>query len=79
LTINFVKTENYSKSFSFYQRGFFGVDNIGRPIFVEKIGSIDVDKCLNLVSEDEFWIYIYYHYETLLKHKFLSCSALYDR
>ena len=43
------------KSFEYYPRGFFGVDKIGRPIFVERNGSIEVEKLLNLVQEDELW------------------------
>ena len=79
LSLTFIKSDKYLKSFEYYPRGFFGVDKIGRPIFIERNGSIEVDKLLNLVQEEELWTFIYYHYETTIKHKFLSCSALYDR
>lgn len=60
---NFVKTDIYIKTFEYYPRGFFGVDKIGRPIYVERNGMIEVDKLLGLLPEEELWQFIYYHFE----------------
>ena len=63
LMTNFVKTDIYNKTFEYYPRGFFGVDKIGRPIYVERNGAIEVDKLLGLLPEEDLWDFIYFHFE----------------
>jgi hypothetical protein len=36
-----------------YARGFFGVDKIGRPLYVDKAGYVKADKLLQKVSYEE--------------------------
>lgn len=59
-----------------YQRGHCGIDDMGRPLFVERTGLINIDKVFELVPDEDYWRYIYQSYEILLKRNFLACSLL---
>jgi hypothetical protein len=62
-----------------YQRGYTGVDNIGRPIFCDCLGKIDAATLISEIGEEGLWNYFYWTFEVLLKHYLLACSDLYDR
>ena len=36
-----------------YAHAFFGVDKIGRPFYVDKAGSVHIDRLLKVVDEDK--------------------------
>ena len=57
----------------------FGCDKIGRPIFINRIGLVDVPNLFKAITEERFWALIIYIHEHLLKHKLLACSELFDR
>lgn len=69
----------YNESYKYYPRGYFGVDKIGRPIYVDRIGGIKVDKLFQTVPEPKMFRGLYYAVEHCLKHRFLACSAVFDR
>ena len=52
---------------------------MGRPIFIDRMGSIKVDKLLDVVSEEWCFRSLYYLFELSYKWRFLSCSAVFDR
>ena len=62
-----------------YPRGYYGVDKIGRPIYIDCSGRLSVTGVLQNTTEERFWMDMYMSYERLLKLQFLSCSVLYDR
>ena len=62
-----------------YQNNFFGVDKIGRPFYVDRIGTVRVERLLKIVSEESLWKAYSRMYELIMKHKFLACSDLFDR
>lgn len=39
----------------FYPFGFFGVDKIGRPVFVDRLGSLNVEKLFKVTTEERLW------------------------
>lgn len=62
-----------------HQHGFFGVDKIGRPIYVNRIGTVRSEKLLKVIEEDRLFLYEAYMFELGMKHRMLACSHLYDR
>lgn len=70
---------NYQESYAFYPRGYVGVDKIGRPVYCDRIGPIRVDKLFQVVTEEKMFRGLYYTFEHCLKHRFLACSAVFDR
>lgn len=80
--------ENILTSFKFdeaeavmneYSRAFFGVDKIGRPLYVDKAGYVLVDQLFKITTEERVTKDVIRLYEDLLKVKFLACSDLHDR
>ena len=76
---NFDKHPKWEQALECYSRGWYGVDKIGRPIYVDRIGAIKVDKLLEAVGEEWIARSFYYVYEYMMKVRFLSCSAVFDR
>lgn len=62
-----------------YQNGFFGVDKIGRPLYIDKAGYVHVDRLLALMDAEKLRQGVIYCFEHMLKFKLYACSELYDR
>ena len=43
-----LKPEDYEVVYKNYQRGFMGVDKIGRPMFIDKIGTMNINEILKM-------------------------------
>ena len=50
-----------------YPKGYYGVDKIGRPIYIDCSGRLNVTEVLKHTTEERFWINQYMRYERLLK------------
>jgi hypothetical protein len=73
-----LKREDFERLFQYYERGFSGVDKVGRPIFIDRLGMVKADMLVieeNMKLANEMFLW---GYEQIIKHKFLACSALYD-
>ena len=55
-TIMSYKFERKKEMFPFYPRGYIGVDKIGRPVYMERCGSINATKCFEIASDEEFFM-----------------------
>ena len=75
-TFDFPEQEEVLK---YYMKGYFGVDKIGRPLYVDRSGLIKVDKLMQVSTEERVLRSYMQSYEEMIKHKFMACSALYDR
>ena len=62
-----------------YAHGFFGVDKIGRPIYIDKAGCTEVKKLLAKATLDDCIKKSVHMYENMMKTKFYACSHLFDR
>jgi len=49
------KFERKQEMYPFYPRGYIGVDKIGRPVYMERCGSINATKCFEIASDEEFF------------------------
>ncbi|XP_050942437.1 phosphatidylinositol/phosphatidylcholine transfer protein SFH11 isoform X3 [Cucumis melo] len=77
------KTDTISKDFKFeekeevkkcYPHGFHGVDKYGRPIYIERIGMVDLNKLLQATTLERFVKYHVSEQEKTLSIRYPSCS-----
>ena len=59
-----------------YPHGYHGVDNTGRPIYIERIGLLDVPKLFALTTEERMIRHYIQEYEIMMKLRFPACSVV---
>lgn len=62
--------------FPYYPRGYFGVDKIGRPVYIERSGFINPTEIWKLIDEENLWRSYYQSYEVLNKLHYMACSQV---
>ena len=55
-------------------KGFYGVDKIGRPLFIDLSGRTDVNGMFKDLNDEQIFQGVAYEFEKLLKLRFMSCS-----
>lgn len=69
--------EKKNEVMQYYPKGYCGIDKIGRPIYIEKSGSIKATKFWEVVDNpDDLWRYYYQAYEQVIKLHFMACSVV---
>jgi hypothetical protein len=58
----------------FYPHGWLKTDKLGRPIFIERVGKLNLDKLLKTVSVERLQTHYIHGYEKLLTEIFPACS-----
>jgi len=58
----------------FYPHGWLNTDKLGRPIFIERVGKLNLDKLLKTVSVERLQTHYIHGYEKLLNEIFPACS-----
>ncbi|XAR54953.1 hypothetical protein NMG60_11030303 [Bertholletia excelsa] len=69
------KFEEYMEVKKFYPHGFHGVDKHGRPLYIERIGMIDLNALLQVTTMDRFLKYHVHEKERTLNWRFPACSV----
>lgn len=59
-----------------YPHGYHGTDKKGRPIYIERIGILDVPKLFTLTTEERMVRHYHQEYEILMKLRFPACSEV---
>jgi hypothetical protein len=62
-----------------YKHGYFKTDKTGRPIYIERIGLLNIDKLFSVTTEERLVKYYIQSYEFLLNKIFPACSKLSGR
>lgn len=59
-----------------YPHGYHGVDKLGRPVYYERFGVLDVTRLFQVTTEPRIIRHYMQEYEILMKLKFPACSAV---
>ncbi|EPS63026.1 hypothetical protein M569_11761, partial [Genlisea aurea] len=69
---NFTESSEVRK---FYPHGYHGTDKEGRPVYIERLGLIDIEKLLQITSLGRFVKYQVQEFEKTLSLRFPACSV----
>lgn len=59
----------------YYPHGYHGVDRSGRPVYIERLGKLEVERLLKVTTLDRLVKYQIQQYEKTLTIRFPACSA----
>uniref|UniRef100_A0A0D9WYH7 CRAL-TRIO domain-containing protein n=1 Tax=Leersia perrieri TaxID=77586 RepID=A0A0D9WYH7_9ORYZ len=68
------KFEEYDAVKRCYPHGFHGVDRFGRPLYIERIGLVDLNKLMQVTSTDRYVKYHISQQEKTLALRYPACS-----
>lgn len=57
-----------------YPHSYHGTDKLSRPIYIERLGMLNLNELLKITSEKDLIRSHIYSYEVLLKLRFPACS-----
>ncbi|XP_062190451.1 phosphatidylinositol/phosphatidylcholine transfer protein SFH11-like isoform X2 [Phragmites australis] len=72
---NDFKFEEYDAVKRCYPHGFHGVDRFGRPLYIERIGLVDLSKLMQVTSIDRFVKYHISEQERTVSVRYPACSV----
>lgn len=57
-----------------YPHGFHKTDRYGRPIYIERIGALDLNRLFEITTEERMLKYYIREYEAMIKEKIPACA-----
>lgn len=73
------KFEEYAEVKKCYPHGYHGVDRYGRPVYIERIGMVDLDSLLQVTTMERFVKYHVSEQEKSLNLRYPACSIAVKR
>ena len=73
--MNSIDFPEYPVVKNYYPRYYHKTDKLGRPIYIEHIGALDVTKLLNVTTVERMLRHHVYEYEKLGRYRLPACSA----
>ncbi|CAL5440938.1 unnamed protein product [Camellia sinensis] len=74
-TVKEFKFEEYKEVKKCYPHGFHGVDKYGRPLYIERVGMVDLNAFLQITTIDRFMKYHVSEQEKTLNWRYPACSV----
>ncbi|GMP26986.1 hypothetical protein CsSME_00003185 [Camellia sinensis var. sinensis] len=74
-TVKEFKFEEYKEVKKCYPHGFHGVDKYGRPLYIERVGMVDLNAFLQITTIDRFIKYHVSEQEKTLNWRYPACSV----
>ncbi|KAH9721306.1 phosphatidylinositol/phosphatidylcholine transfer protein SFH11 [Citrus sinensis] len=68
------KFEEFAEVKKFYPHGYHGVDKFGRPVYIERIGMVDLNALLQVTTVERFIRHHVSEQEKTLSFRYPSCS-----
>lgn len=68
------KFEEYAKVKIYYPHGYHGVDRCGRPVYIERIGMVNLNSLLQVTTIERFVTYHVSEQEKSLNLRYPACS-----
>lgn len=69
------KFDEYDQVQVHYPHGYHKVDKQGRPIYIERIGLLNMTELFKVTTEERIVRHYIKEYERLMIHKFPACTA----
>ncbi|KAG6497837.1 hypothetical protein ZIOFF_045743 [Zingiber officinale] len=73
------KFEEYDAVKKCYPHGYHGVDKYGRPLYIERIGLVDLNAFFNITTFDRYVKYHIYEQEKTMNLRYPACSLAVKR
>ncbi|KAJ3346096.1 cytosolic factor, phosphatidylinositol/phosphatidylcholine transfer protein [Entophlyctis luteolus] len=69
----------YMAAMKFYPRWYHKVDKLGRPVYIEQLGMLDLQRLFSVSSEERMQRNHVHEYERLIKYRLAACSIKFGR
>ncbi|KAJ3206131.1 cytosolic factor, phosphatidylinositol/phosphatidylcholine transfer protein [Entophlyctis luteolus] len=63
----------------FYPRWYHKVDKLGRPVYIEQLGMLDLQRLFSVSTEERMQRNHVHEYERLIKYRLAACSIKFNR